>query len=197
MITVVDYGMGNMASVAKACALLGFPCRVTASPEEVFAAEKLILPGVGAFGQAMQNLNESGLAVALVAAVQKGTPLLGICLGMQLLFQESREHGTHKGLSLLPGTVSRFPAGQKIPHMGWNSLNVQKPDLFAGTQNPNVYFVHSFYAPLGGFTAARCHYGIDFSAAVQEGHVFGTQFHPEKSGEEGLRILKNYLVWQG
>lgn len=197
MIALVDYGMGNLRSVEKACRLLGYACQITAKPEGLVKADAVILPGVGAFGQAMQNLRNTGLYLAVREAAASGKPFLGICLGMQLLFAESTEYGTHQGLGLLPGSVTRFPEGLKVPHMGWNQLTYLRGPLFAGVpeQTP-VYFVHSYFAPTGAYTAAACEYSLPFSAAVQgEGNLcnlFGTQFHPEKSGEAGLRILGNF-----
>ena len=198
-ITIVDYDAGNLRSVEKALAFLGAEIRIERDPEKVRSAEKLILPGVGAFGLAMEQLRSFGLDDALRDAVAKGTPLLGICLGMQLLFEESEESPGAAGLGILPGKVLHFPAsdGLKIPHMGWNSLKV-RPDsrLLAGLpEDPYVYFVHSYYlkADRREDVAAQSEYGLVFDAAAEREQVFGCQFHPEKSSRTGLAILKNFI----
>ncbi len=198
-ITIVDYDAGNLRSVEKALAFLGAETRIERDPEKVRSAEKLILPGVGAFGLAMEQLRSFGLDDALRDAVAKGTPLLGICLGMQLLFEESEESPGAAGLGILPGKVLHFPAsdGLKIPHMGWNSLKV-RPDsrLLAGLpEDPYVYFVHSYYlkADRREDVAAQSEYGLVFDAAAEREQVFGCQFHPEKSSRTGLAILKNFI----
>lgn len=187
--------MGNLKSVERAIAHLGFPCRVQTSLE---GAERLIVPGVGAFGAAMERLDP--LASDIRAFAASGRPLLGICLGQQLLFEESEELGHHRGLGLLPGTVRYFPLdlGHKVPHMGWNTLRPSPScPLFAGlAEGDQVYFVHSLVTVCRdpSDVAATTTYGIEFASAVQRGNVWGTQFHPEKSGEVGLRILRNFLT---
>ncbi len=200
MITIVDYGMGNLRSVEKAFQFLGFKAAISDDPVAVLKAERLVLPGVGAFEQAMARLNETGLGEAVKEAAEKGTPLLGICLGMQLLFEGSDEGGYHKGLGLLPGTVKRLPdRGLKIPHMGWNDLQTRDCPLFSKGENPTVYFVHSF-AMLDishDFTAAVCDYGVPFTAVVRKGNLMATQFHPEKSGDAGLKMLKGFANYRG
>jgi imidazole glycerol phosphate synthase, glutamine amidotransferase subunit len=200
MIAIADYGMGNLRSVEKAFEFLGFETMTTENPDMLQKADRIILPGVGAFGQAMDRLNESGLGQALKDAVQNGTPLLGICLGAQLIFEGSDEIGYHEGLGLLKGTIKRLPdCGLKIPHMGWNGLETRECPLFKKGENPTVYFVHS-YAMLDisdDFTVATCDYGVPFTAAVCKGNVMATQFHPEKSGDAGLKMLKNFALYEG
>ena len=205
MIAIVDYGMGNLRSVQKALEKLGHASRVTARPEEIAAAERVILPGVGAFGAAMANLNrEDGegptLARVVVEAVRSGKPFLGICLGMQLLLSESEELGRYRGLDLVPGRVLKFdfngdPA-LKVPHMGWNGLHFPRPGpLFAGLEEGTpVYFVHSYVCvPAdGAVVAATSDHGGPFCAALARENVYAVQFHPEKSGAAGLRILDNF-----
>ncbi|MCD8048877.1 MAG: imidazole glycerol phosphate synthase subunit HisH [Clostridia bacterium] len=196
MIAVIDYGAGNLKNVAKALDFLGFPSVVTSDAEVIAKADKLILPGVGAFGDAMRSLTESGLDALIKNVVSSGKPLLGICLGMQLLFDESEESPGVKGLSLLPGKIRRLPQidNLKIPHMGWNDLIYCRGTLFEGLSNPYVYFVHSYYLDAAdkADVAAKTHYGIDVEVAVEHKNIFATQFHPEKSGAEGLKILANF-----
>ena len=202
MITIVDYDAGNLKSVQKALAYLGEEPVVSGDPAQIRKAEKLILPGVGAFGEAMEHLNAMGLSDALRDAASAGTPLLGICLGMQLLFDSSEESPGVTGLGILPGSILRIPAapGLKIPHMGWNSLKLRPGTrLFAGIAGePYVYFVHSYYlkAAREADVAASAEYGVLIHAAVESGNIFGCQFHPEKSSSDGLRILKNFIALQ-
>jgi imidazole glycerol-phosphate synthase subunit HisH len=205
MIAIVDYGMGNLRSVEKALQKLGHQAEVTSDPEVISRAERLILPGVGAFGAAMANLNRSEagaqpLAQAVKEAVTSGKPFLGICLGMQLLLTESEELGRFRGLDLVPGQVVRFDfngdPSLKIPHMGWNALRFPRSSpLFAGLEEGvQVYFVHSFHCcpEHGSVVAATCTHGTPFCAALARDNVYATQFHPEKSGAAGLRILDNF-----
>ena len=198
MITVIDYDAGNLKSVEKALLYLGESPVVTRDPQKILAAEKLILPGVGAFGDAMENLRRFGLVEPIRQAVEKGTPFLGICLGMQLLFESSEESPGVEGLSLLPGKILRIPPqeGLKIPHMGWNSLKVRTgARLFQGLpEEPYVYFVHSYYlrAEEEEIVAATTRYSVEIHASVEQGNLFGCQFHPEKSSRTGLAILKNF-----
>lgn len=198
MITVIDYDAGNLKSVEKALLYLGESPVVTRDPQKILAAEKLILPGVGAFGDAMENLRRFGLVEPICQAVEKGTPFLGICLGMQLLFESSEESPGVEGLSLLPGKILRIPPqeGLKIPHMGWNSLKVRTgARLFQGLpEEPYVYFVHSYYlrAEEEEIVAATTRYSVEIHASVEQGNLFGCQFHPEKSSRTGLAILKNF-----
>ncbi len=199
MIAIIDYGVGNLASVNKAFSFIGYESKITSDHEEILGADKVVLPGVGAFADAMDNLDKSGMISIIKEVAQKGTPLLGICLGMQLLFDYSTEGGEKvSGLGLLKGSVNQFPLnmGLKVPHMGWNSLDIrQENGIFSGVrQKSYVYFVHSYYltAENTSDVAAVCEYGIRFDAAVCKGNIMGTQFHPEKSGDVGLDILKNF-----
>ncbi len=199
MIAIIDYGVGNLASVNKAFSFIGYESKITSDHEEILGADKVVLPGVGAFADAMDNLDKSGMISIIKEVAQKGTPLLGICLGMQLLFDYSTEGGEKvSGLGLLKGSVNQFPLnmGLKVPHMGWNSLDIrQENGIFSGVrQKSYVYFVHSYYLTAENTydVAAVCEYGIRFDAAVCKGNIMGTQFHPEKSGDVGLDILKNF-----
>lgn len=198
MITVIDYDAGNIKSVEKALQFLGEEVEVTRDPEKVRLADKLILPGVGAFGSAMDNLRTFSLEESIREAVKRGAPMLGICLGLQLLFPTSEESPGAAGLSLLPGSIVRIPPaeGLKIPHMGWNSLRFPvKTRLFEGIPEESyVYFVHSFYLKTQDqpALAATTEYGVTIGAAVEQDNLFACQFHPEKSGRVGLRILKNF-----
>ena len=201
MIAIVDYGMGNLRSVQKALEYLGHEAIITDERATLAAAERVILPGVGAFADAMAQLRRRELDRAVLEMVQAGKPLLGICLGMQLLFAESEEGGRCEGLGIIPSGISRFPArGLKVPHMGWNNLSLRPCPLFEGLCGaPYVYFVHSYHAAqvLDGWTAATCDYGAVFTAAVHKENVYGTQFHPEKSGAAGLQMLKNFASLKG
>lgn len=195
MIVVLDYGMGNLRSVEKAIDFLGYPCSVQTN---LAGATKLVIPGVGAFAKAMENLGS--LADEVRAYARDGKPLLGICLGQQLLFEESEEMGCARGLGLLPGCVRYLPKseGLKVPHMGWNTLKIRDRVFLNGIDaGSQVYFVHSLYTECADpdCVAATTEYGIEFPAAVRKGNVWGTQFHPEKSGIIGLAILRNFLAW--
>lgn len=196
MITICDYGSGNLLNVKNTLDRLGAPSIVTSDPETILNAEKIILPGVGAFGDAAQHLKTTGLGQAIRDRVQAGVPLLGICVGMQLLFEHSLEKGLHQGLDFFPGSVVRLENVPKIPHMGWNALEkVKSSPLFKGIQDGDfAYFVHSFHYqdPQADFVTATCYYGQTITAAVEKDHVFGVQFHPEKSGPTGDRILLNF-----
>ena len=198
MIAVVDYGAGNLFSVKNACDFLSIETRITRDPALIRAAEGIILPGVGAFPDAMQRLKETGLIPVLQAEAQK-KPLLGICLGMQMLFDYSTEFGRTEGLGLIPGHVDRIPCQDlKLPHIGWNSLTFpNRSPLFEGVDEGSyVYFVHSFSAQHTDpdQVSAVSQYGVPVIAAVQNGNFFGCQFHPEKSGETGLAILRNFAA---
>jgi len=205
-ITIVDYGMGNLASVQKALGHLGFESFLTQRAEDIEAAERLILPGVGAFGAAMANLERMGLVEPLRDYCASGRPFLGICLGMQLLMTESNELGQWKGLDIIPGHVRRFfeeapaPPDIKVPHMGWNTLDIRRRDgIFRSAgEAPSVYFVHSYYVVPedDSVTAATCTHGETFCASLQQGNIFATQFHPEKSGSVGLSLLAEFARWQ-
>jgi glutamine amidotransferase len=198
-VAIVDYGMGNLHSVSKAVERLGYASLVTADAGKILAADSVILPGVGAFGDAMEHLRASGMDVVVKAVAEAGQPLLGICLGMQLLFSSSEEHGEHKGLDLLPGSVVRFAPrdGYKVPHMGWNKLGFLQPasPLLTGLEEGHVYFVHSYHVLAGSDSdlLAVTDYGHPVTAVVGRNHVYGMQFHPEKSGELGIKLLGNFL----
>lgn len=204
MIAIIDYGAGNLQSVKKALDYLGEPNLITAKSSEIEAADALVLPGVGSFGDAMQSLTNSGLLETVRAAALSDTPFLGICLGLQLLFPESEESKGVKGLGVLPGKIIKFPGdrGLKIPQIGWNSIKIREGcKLYAGVpQNAYVYFVHSYYlqAENPEVVAATAEYGVTFHASVaDEAHrLYATQFHPEKSGAVGLRILRNFAAMQ-
>ena len=199
MVAIIDYDAGNLRSVEKALEALGAETVVTRDPEVIAGSSRVILPGVGSFGDAMERLNQYGLPDVIRRTVSGNKPFLGICLGLQLLFEESEESPGVPGLGILKGKILKIPQteGLKIPHMGWNSLNL-KPDsrLFAGIRvQEYVYFVHSYYlkAQEESQVAATTWYGTEIHAAVEAGNVFACQFHPEKSGDTGLRILKNFL----
>lgn len=197
MIAIVDYGMGNLRSVQSGIEHVGGRSFITDSPDQILSAEAVILPGVGAFGDAIKRLKDTGLGEAFCISVQQGKPCMGICLGLQLLFSESEEGGLHRGLDLIQGRVVRFTNNLKVPHMGWNQLNIRDPNvpILRGIPNGSyMYFVHSYYVkPVeDSVVSATTEYGIDFAAVVSKGNLFGTQFHPEKSQEFGLRILKNF-----
>lgn len=200
MIAIIDYGMGNLHSVSKAVERLGYEAVVTADPDTIMGADGAILPGVGAFGDAMDNLRATGLDRVTKAYAASGKPLLGICLGMQLLFDESDEYGRHEGLSLLPGNVERFSGDYKVPHMGWNKLHFeQSSPLFAGLEEGHVYFVHSYHVKPGQASdlLATTDYHQPVTAIVGRNQVYGMQFHPEKSGEVGMRLLRNFAALTG
>lgn len=195
MIAIIDYGMGNLRSVQKGLESVGIEAFVTSDPIEVTKAPGVILPGVGAFQDAIANLKNTGMVEAVQEVVRQERPLLGICLGMQLLFTESEENGQHRGLNLIPGRVVKFPVTKKVPHMGWNQVRlVGDSPLFNGLADQSYfYFVHSYYCdPHIPVSIGMCNYGLDFTCAVQKGSLFGCQFHPEKSSSLGIRILKNF-----
>ena len=203
MIAIVDYGMGNLRSVQKALQYIGEEAEITSSPARLDSASHVILPGVGAFADAIACLRKTGLDQALLRQAASGKPLLGICLGMQLFYEASEENGEHEGLGLLPGRITRLKApGLKVPHMGWNSLSFTDAEgrrladggLFKGLKEEDyVYFVHSYYVPLCPETAAVTDFIQPFSAALHKDNFWATQFHPEKSGRVGEQILKNFL----
>ena len=196
MITVVDYKLNNLRSLENTLRRLGHEVRVTSNAADIRSAVKLILPGVGAFGDAMRNLRELGLADAFVERVKAGTPALGICLGMHLLFSESEEFGNHRGLDLLQGRVIKLPASLRVPHMGWNQLHPKRHNgLTSGIAEASfVYFVHSYYAEpqSSDIVLATTDYGIEFPAIVHAQNIWATQFHPEKSQHVGERLLDNF-----
>lgn len=199
MIAIIDYGVGNLFSLKSSFAAIGEETVVTSSPEVIKAADKLVLPGVGAFGDAVDKLESSGLVPIITEQANSGKPLLGVCLGMQLLFESSEEYGEHKGLGLLKGSIlgmeGRIGKNLKIPHIGWNALHIKKenPLLKYVKEGDCVYFVHSFYAAVSdGSLIATTDYGEEITAAVSSANVYGCQFHPEKSGEVGLSILRAF-----
>lgn len=199
MTAIIDYDAGNLRSVEKALQALGEETVITRDQERILAADRVILPGVGSFGDAMERLRRYGLVEVICQTVKKGTPFLGICLGLQLLFERSDESQGVEGLGILKGEILRLPKGEgrKIPHMGWNSLKIrQESRLFAGIESGSyVYFVHSYYlkAAEEAQVAASTEYTAHIHAAVESGNVFACQFHPEKSGGAGLAILKNFI----
>ncbi len=200
MVAIVDYGVGNLFSLASSFAAVGAEVTVTSDPAVLRAAERIVLPGVGAFGDAAKKLRESGLDKVVLEQAKAGKPLLGICLGMQLLFEKSFEYGEHEGLGLIKGEIRPIadviPTDLKIPHIGWNALHFgkEKSSLFRYlNEGDHVYFVHSFYgANCDESVIATAEYGAELTAAVSAGNVFGCQFHPEKSGRVGLAILRAF-----
>ena len=203
MIAIVDYGVGNLFSLKSSFAAIGEDVIVTSDEKEIQASDKIILPGVGAFEDAARKLRESGLDKVIISEAKNGKPLMGICLGMQLLFEKSYEYGEHEGLGLIKGNVRPIadviPDGLKIPHIGWNALDIKKnsPILKKVKQGDCVYFVHSYYAAeCEDSVIATAEYGHDLTAAVQDKNVFGCQFHPEKSGNTGLSILKAFAEFE-
>ncbi|NJD91793.1 MAG: imidazole glycerol phosphate synthase subunit HisH [Geobacter sp.] len=203
MIAIIDYGMGNLRSVQKGFEKVGYEAVVTADPQVVLEAERVVLPGVGAFGDCMRNLEQGGFVEPILKVIKDGRPFLGICVGMQMLLTDSTEFGLTKGLDIIPGHVLRFPDNMvvngerlKVPHMGWNQLAIKTPaPIFKGIDDGvNVYFVHSYYEMPDdrAAVAATSEYGLTFCAALWKDNVVATQFHPEKSQETGLKILKNF-----
>ena len=198
-VAIIDYDAGNIKSVEKALEYLGQKVKITRDQKEILSADQVILPGVGAFGDAMGKIRSYGLESVIQDAVRQGTPFLGICLGLQLLFEDSDETPGVKGLGLLPGGIRRIPDGEglKIPHMGWNSLDIREgATLFKGIEgHPYVYFVHSYYlsAKHEEDVAAATFYSTKIHASVEHENIFACQFHPEKSGEVGLKILDNFI----
>ncbi|MCI0458781.1 MAG: imidazole glycerol phosphate synthase subunit HisH [Gemmataceae bacterium] len=199
-IVIVDYGMANLRSVQKAFEKLGHPAEITGDPERLRHADRLVLPGVGAFRDAIRRVREADLAPPILEHIRSGRPFLGICLGMQLLFTRSHEDGEHRGLDVFPGEVVRFPnvAGLKVPHMGWNQLRIVRPApaLQGLPPDPAVYFVHSYYVVPSdrNLIAAEADYPTLFAAAIWHENVFATQFHPEKSQRVGLAILHKFAT---
>ena len=202
MITVVDYGMGNLRSVQKALELFYPNVRISSSPQEILASDKLVLPGVGAFDKAMEELKERNLAEAIVKFIEKGRPFLGVCLGLQLLFSESEEGGKAKGLDVLKGSVKKFKEtkGLKIPHMGWNNIKLKiknkKSKILDGIEDGSyMYFVHSYYVEPEdkGIILCQTKYGDIFTSGVHKDNIYAFQFHPEKSQACGLKIVENFV----
>ncbi len=198
MLAIIDYGMGNLRSVYMAFRRLGVEAEVTSDPGVLAQAQAVVLPGVGAFGDAMGNLRSLGLVEPIREIIADDTPLIGICLGLQLLFESSVEMGTHRGLGVLPGRVRRFPNSLTVPHMGWNQIHQARPiPLWRGLpDHAYAYFVHSYYVEPddASVIAATTDYGIDYASVVARGNLYGIQFHPEKSQTVGERILRNWLI---
>lgn len=203
MIAIMNYGIGNLGSVKNALDFLGFDAKITSDPNEILSADKVILPGVGAFSIAMDTFKSYGFVEVVDKLMEKNTPILGICVGMQMLFQESEEYGIHKGLGLLQGRIIKFNQKvdnitYKIPQMGWNQIHVVKENpLLYGLDLKDVYFVHSYHLSnpnLDDVIAYTEYAGTTYGSAVRKGNLYGCQFHPEKSGEVGLKILKNFCT---
>ena len=198
MIAIIDYGAGNIQSVSKALAHIGCEAFITRDKDKILKADGAVLPGVGSFGDTMDNMTEYGIKDTVIEYAKSGKPFLGICLGLQLLFPKSEESPDAEGLGIFDGSITKIPSGEglKIPHIGWNSLDIKKNDgLFKGIgKNPYVYFVHSYFlnASDKSIVSAQTEYGVTIDAAVEQGNVYATQFHPEKSGETGLKILRNF-----
>ena len=195
MIAIIDYGIGNLRSVQKAFEFLGFDALITDNKQQLIDASHIVLPGVGAFADAADCFEKSGMRDTMLSEVSKGKPLLGICLGMQLLFDKSYENGEYTGLGLVPGAVIPFEVNNlKVPHMGWNNLVARDNELFDSGEDHYVYFVHSYHASdvPDEYIIAEADYGYRFTAAVCKNNIFGLQFHPEKSGDTGLDILRRF-----
>ncbi len=196
MIAVVDYGMGNLRSVQKAFEKLGFDARITSSPDEIEQAAGVVVPGVGAFADTMESLTSAGVQEAVLAQIGRGRPFLGICLGLQVLMGESEEGGLHRGLGVFEGRVRRLPDQVKVPHMGWNQVEVVRPTpVFDGIESGSYfYFVHSYYVDPADpeAVAGRTDYGVRFASVLSHDNLVAVQFHPEKSGMRGLRLLSNF-----
>ncbi len=205
MIVIVDYGMGNLRSVQKAFEKNGAKAKVSSSKKDIARAGKIVLPGVGAFTAAVRELEKRDLVDTLKQKIQSGTPYLGLCLGLQLLFEESEENEGKKkalGLGIIRGRVKRFRGKLKIPHMGWNTLHITKKNcpLFKGIRNEDYfYFVHSYYGVPNepSWNASLTRYGVDFCSGIWKDNIFATQFHPEKSQEAGLKMIKNFIAFKG
>ena len=192
MIAIIDYGSGNLRSISNAFRKIGADVQVTSSPESINDSDAFVLPGVGAFGSAMDKLEN--LRDPIIRNIEDGKPFLGICLGLQVLLSESQESPGVRGLDVIPGRVVRIPPGNKVPHMGWNQLVSRRDSpLLEGVEDEYFYFVHSYHAePAEDVVAATTEYGIEMTAAIEADNVYATQFHPEKSGEAGLDILRNF-----
>lgn len=198
MIAIIDYGAGNIQSVSKALVHIGCEAFITRDKDKILKADGAVLPGVGSFGDTMDSMIKYGIKDTVIEYTKSGKPFLGICLGLQLLFPKSEESPDAEGLGIFDGSITKIPSGEglKIPHIGWNSLDIKKNDgLFKGIgKNPYVYFVHSYFlnASDKSIVSAQTEYGVTIDAAVEKGNIFATQFHPEKSGETGLKILRNF-----
>lgn len=195
MIAIIDYGAGNLRSVQNTLAQIGSAYRIVHTPEQLRAASKIILPGVGHFGQMMRALEMMEMRDAIRKRIENRVPFLGICLGLQAMYETSEEAPELRGLGILQGSVKRFASDLRVPHMGWNEIVPREGSALLGNLGPRpyLYFAHSYYAPSGAATAAICEYGIPYTAAIETGNLFGVQFHPEKSGTLGLRVMKNFV----
>lgn len=200
LVAIIDYNMGNLASVYNACKLIGVKADIVNDPSRIKEYDRVILPGVGAFKDAMENLKSTGMYNAILEFSQTSKPMIGICLGMQLLFESSEEFGFTEGLGLIPGKVIAFDKSKmdmedhKVPHMGWNKIFHEKSPLFDNLENPYLYFVHSYHViTKKEYSIGTTHYGYDFTSAVQKGNIYGFQPHPEKSHDNGIQILKNFM----
>ncbi len=200
MVAIIDYNMGNLASVYNACKLIGVDATIVSDPTKVNTYDRVILPGVGAFADAMECLESTGMKQAVLEFASSGKPIIGICLGMQLLFESSEEFGYTQGLGLIPGKVIAFDKSKmdmddhKVPHVGWNKLFHKHNKLFDNLENPYLYFVHSLHVVTEDiYTIGTTHYGYDFTSAVQKDNIYGFQPHPEKSHDNGIQILKNFM----
>jgi imidazole glycerol-phosphate synthase subunit HisH len=199
MIALIDYGSGNLRSAEKALSRVGANVRIVNRAADIAVSDAVVLPGVGAFGDCIRNLSQDGLAAAIRQFIATGKPFLGICVGLQMLFENGDENPGVAGLSILPGTVPRFPVGKlKVPHIGWNRLRIRQPQcpLLAGlADGSSVYFVHSYYGQPrdNAVIAATTEYGVEFAAVIWSGNIYATQFHPEKSQAVGLRLLENFV----
>jgi len=200
LVAIIDYNMGNLASVYNACKLIDQKAVIVSDPNEIRKYDRVILPGVGAFGDAMEHLHSSKMIDAIKEFSKSGKPMIGICLGMQLLFESSEEFGNHEGLGLIEGKVIAFDKtkmdmeNHKVPHMGWNRIFNKPNRLFEGLENPYLYFVHSYHVVTSdSYTIGTTHYGYDFASAVQKENIYGFQPHPEKSHDNGIVILKNFM----
>ncbi len=196
MIAIIDYGMGNLRSVEKAFQFLGFAAHIVEKPEHAVDASHLVLPGDAAFGDAMRNLHSGGWVECIQRGIEAGKPFLGICVGLQLMFEASEEMGLHQGLALLPGQCTRFPASERVPQIGWNQIDIRRetPLLEGVPTGSFFYFVHSYYATskIESDCVATTNYGLDYVSIAGRDGVYGVQFHPEKSQDRGLQILKNF-----
>jgi len=195
VISILDYGAGNLRSVQNTLAELGAEFELVHNSASLQRATKIILPGVGHFGQMMRALDQMQVRLALLELIREGVPFLGICLGLQALFQSSEEAPDVRGLAVFDGEIRRFPAGARVPHMGWNEVEPRQDSKLLRNlaPRPYLYFAHSYYAPLHAATAATCNYMLDYTAALESNNIYGVQFHPEKSGALGLQIVRNFV----